>query len=145
MGVLEKLNIGGTDYHVGKMEYSGSSIPSGQPSVVTLNPNKYYDLTTGKYNAEEGTTINLDGDKEQSGVVNEFIFRFKTNFTGAPTINYRKNNTNQTINWVGGTPSFIANHTYEVSIVNGFGVCGDYGDISATPTPTATGTETNPT
>ena len=79
---------------------------------IQLSPNVYYRKT----NQSSSITITLSD--ETSGILGEYFIEFTTASSGT-TISLPN-----TIKWANAqTPTFDANSTYQISIVNNLGVC----------------------
>ena len=81
--------------------------------TIELLPNMYYRKT----NTSSSLTITLAAETD-STILNEYLIEFKTALTGT-TISLPSS-----IKWVNGEkPTFDADSTYQISIVNNLGVC----------------------
>ena len=90
----------------------GSSEPSGG-----MLPNVFYNLGT-----LSGDTTFSFASASDNAIKNEWMFQFTTPST-APTITWP----NAITAWAGGsTPTINASKTYQVSVVNGLGVIGEF-------------------
>lgn len=98
---------------------SGNIISGVKPLITTtditieLLPNIYYRKT----NQSSSLTITL-ANEEDSTILNEYLIEFTTASAGT-TVSLPSS-----IKWVNGEkPTFDANSTYQISIVNNLGVC----------------------
>ena len=83
-------------------------------TTLSLNPNTYYRCTSSSLASE--LTITL-ATASNSSILNEYFIEFKTNSSGT-TISLPSS-----IKWANGqVPTFEANTTYQISIVNNLGV-----------------------
>lgn len=93
--------------------YVNKQLITSTSSTMTLSPNIYYRNTSTSLST---LTITL-GSIANSNIINEYFVEFTTSSSGT-TISLPS-----TIKWANGeTPTFEANTTYQISIVNNLGV-----------------------
>lgn len=93
--------------------YINKQLSTSTSSSMTLSPNIYYRNTSTLLST---LTITL-GSASNSNIINEYFVEFTTSLSGT-TVSLPS-----TINWANGeTPTFEANTTYQISIVNNLGV-----------------------
>lgn len=92
--------------------------PTTGSSYTNMLPNKYYNL--GTLTGSRTLTFNTSGI--DNGIENEWKFQFSTSYT-APTITWPS----QITTWEGGSaPTIKANKTYQVYVLNGIAVIGEF-------------------
>jgi hypothetical protein len=93
--------------------YINKKLTTSTSSSMTLSPNIYYRNTSTSLSS---LTITL-GSVSNSNIINEYFVEFTTRSSGT-TVSLPS-----TIKWANGeTPTFEANTTYQISIVNNLGV-----------------------
>jgi hypothetical protein len=93
--------------------YVNKKLTTFTSSSITLSPNIYYRNTSTSLST---LTITL-GSVSNSNIINEYFVEFTTRSSGT-TVSLPS-----TIKWANGeTPTFEANTTYQISIVNNLGV-----------------------
>ena len=78
-------------------------------TTFTLTPNTFHVW-------DKVTSLDFSFAEEQAGIANEYIFQFTSGTNPTSLV------LPDTIQWANGEPSFEANKTYQVSIVNNIGL-----------------------
>ena len=108
-----------TQYPSAKCVYDALASAQGTPKATTIPsggmlPNVYYALGT-----LTGSVSLTMASPTESGILNQYFFTFDTGAT-APTITW----SNLITSWYGGSaPTINSGKHYEVSVVDGVGVC----------------------
>jgi len=115
---LRNLNADTSNVHVTQAQkdvlakYPAELIENGTSNLVsTISPNKMYTWGT----LTSANTLSLTLGSTTSGVLNEFMFEFKTG-ASVPVFSAISG-----VTWVGSNPTLAINKTYQFSIVNGIG------------------------
>lgn len=104
----------------GNIVISGGSSSGGSGAYVEVNhgtSDTTFALTPNTFHVwDEVASLDLSFADEQAGVANEYLFQFISGTNPTSLV------LPDTIQWANGEPSFEANKTYQVSIVNNIGL-----------------------